>query len=270
MSNSEKRKMKLNKTGTMIPHIVSLISIIISILTLHEMRVERNHAYLPRVTVEESVCRWDSDYTLLKTPYSTIMNLNYLPVFLQTTAGHTLVVDNAFLYENPNIIVSNIGNGIAENITYIFDENNEWSKKIIQLLNKMNSDSPFSLLEDKKTGAVTIQRNGRSFGNTADSCTLQYLLPNCEKTQTVYLPYKCNYLLSLYVTYSYYSHDDFLINLDHIPDLPVKIIYHDIQGNTYKREITLKINGEFMPKEKDELKDDKEASYFNIRFSYDN
>lgn len=150
MRNSEKRKIILNKIGTMIPHMVSLVSIIISILTLHEMRVERNHAYLPRVTVEESVCRWDSDYTLLKTPYSTIMNLNYLPVFLQTTAGHTLVVDNAILYENPNIIVSNIGNGIAENITYIFDENNEWSKKIIQLLNKMNSDSPFSLLEDKK------------------------------------------------------------------------------------------------------------------------
>lgn len=117
---------------------------------------------------------------------------------------------------------------------------------------------------------MSIQRNGRSFGRTDDSCTLQYLLPNCEKNQTVYLPYKCNYLLSLYVTYSYYSHDDFLINLDHIPDLPVKIIYHDIQGNTYKREITLKINGEFMPKEKDEIKDDKEASYFNIRFSYDN
>lgn len=265
MDNSEKRKMILKKIVTIIPYIISFVPIIISILTLHEMQVERNHAYLPRVTVEESVCRWDSDCTLLKKPYASIMYINGLPLFLPSVEGLTLGTGDTAVHEEPYIIVSNIGNGIAENITCIFDENNEWAKEIIQLLNVMDSDSPFSLLEDKKTGEYHVQKYSKSFGSDNNLNTLPYLLSNCEKTDTVYIPGKCNALLSIYVDYIYYSPSEFIWNLNCIPDLPVKIVYYDIQGIKYEREIMLKIKGEFAVKDREE-----DTYYINIYFSSDN
>lgn len=265
MGNPEKRKMILKKIVTNTPSIISLIPIIISILTLHEMQVERNHAYLPRVMVEESVCRWDTDCTLLKQPYSAIMYINGLPLFLPSIEGLTLGAGEQVIHEDPYIIVSNIGNGIAENITYIFDENNEWAKEIIQLLNKMDSESSFSWLEDKTTGEFHIQRYGCNFGGSDNSCTSPYLLSNCEKTNTVYIPGRCGSLLSIYIDHIYYFPEKFLGYLDSIPDLPIKISYYDIQGNKYEREIMLKIRGEMAIKDKEE-----DTYYFNIYFSYNN
>ncbi len=261
----DKIKRILRKMTEHMPSIVSAASIIISILTLHEMQVERNHAYLPRVVIEDSACKCASDITLLQKPYNLIVYIDELPLFIPDMDGLTLGTGNEPIHEDVYITVSNIGNGIAEDITFLFDEDNRWVKRVIEIINEMNPDSPYSWTEDQKTGILQIQKNGFVFGTFEDSCKLSYLLANGEKTSTVYLPAKCSNFLEIYINYIYYSTSDFLWNLNRIPDLPVKILYHDIQGNKYERELMIKIEGEYV------FIDLEEGTYYiNVKFSSDN
>lgn len=265
MKNWDKIKRILNKMTSIMPSIVSAASIIISVLTLHEMQVERNHAYLPRVVIDESACKCASDVTFLNLPYFLIMDLNGMPIFAPGIDGLNLGTGDEAIHENAYMIVSNIGNGIAEDITFLFDEDNQWVKKIIVLLNEIDPDSPFSWAEDKQTGEFHLQKYGYNFGGIDTSCQLSYLLSNGEKTSIVYIPARCNSILSVYIDYIFYSPSEFMWYMNRIPDLPVKILYHDIQGNKYERNIMLKIEAEYV------IRDLEEGTYYiNVSFSSDN
>lgn len=192
--------------------VVALIATVISLVTLFEMKIQRNYAYMPTIVFET------------------------VEVTTDLKNG-----DKAALYEGVKLPARNIGVGVAKRISFEVESSNfvRW----LDVYNELYMENAYQYEVDD--GVVTISRNGETLGFSTDYETDKvFLLPNAEESYEFVLPAQYKILL-----YEIYKNSN--TGIIDIPDLEIKVSYYDVQNVMYEETIHLsvkttlfKMNGE--------------------------
>ena len=139
--------------------IVALAAVIISLVTLYEMKIQRNNAYMPTIVFES------------------------VDVNTFNTDGE---------YDNIFFSTRNIGVGVAKKITYSMDSSNyiRW----LEYYNKLNPENPYTYNIKGEVFQVIIDGQKLGFSATEKSEKL-FLLPNAEESYEFMLPSQYTFLL---------------------------------------------------------------------------
>lgn len=202
----------------------TVVSAIIVVLTLYEMQVQRNNAYMPDIifeTVSVNVSWGDSEKL---NDYDSIV-------------GEATEVNPSSVH----IPVRNIGVGVAKKISFTISDENfiSW----LSLFNKLNPESQYTYT---KNGSMLSVFNG----NTQISFNSDYrdektfLLPNAEEIYEFTIPMQYTILLQkIFSTRNAEPVD--------IPDLEIWVSFEDVQGVTYDKAISLAIEDYFFTQDSD-------------------
>lgn len=200
--------------------IISIISILLVYVTLLEMQVDRNNAYLPDIYFNKTsfVITWDVNGS----PDLDCSDDEMFQALCQTTNYVNMV---------PRIELENIGMGTAKNIHL------EWAhssnmRALVNYLYTINDTSSF-----------TYEINGHFTVITADGHTIQSTsrpfldityMKNEPQGDSISIPYEY-WLCIRHICRNYNSGG---LNL---PDIKIALHYYDIQGKEYRIEKTIQI-----------------------------
>ena len=185
--------------------VVALIAAIISLVTLREMKIQRNNAYMPTIVFETAKVGTDA-----------------------TQFGIDFSDDT---YDNITFLTRNIGVGVAKKLTYALDSSNyvRW----LEFYNTLNPEDPYTY--EIKGDVFSVTMDGQKIGFPAKETREKlFLLPNAEESYNFVLPSEYTVLL-----YEIYKHAK-TWELD-IPDLEVEVSYSDVQNVQYKEIIRLSV-----------------------------
>ena len=190
----------------------TVISSVIVILTLHEMQIQRNNAYMPDIIFET---------TTVTISWGNPENLdNY-----KSLVG----ADTDLNPSSINIPVKNIGVGVAKKISFTMDTDNYLS--LLNLSNEINPENQYTYTQ--KDSRLTISNGLQEFNFTAsfrDDKT--FLLPDAEETYNFVIPFQYVSLLrEIFLTLRASPND--------IPDLQIQVFFEDVQGVKYNKTIIL-------------------------------
>ena len=144
--------------------VVALIAAVISLVTLFEMKIQRNNAYMPTIVFETAQ--------------------------VNTDLGGA--------YENITFSTRNIGVGVAKKITFTLDSSNfiRW----LELYNDMNPEDPYTY--EIKGDVFQVTMGGQKIGFSTDYKSEKlFLLPNAEESYEFALP--AHYTIMLYEIYKH-------------------------------------------------------------------
>ncbi len=188
----------------------TIISMLLVLFTLNEMRTQRDNTYMPDVVVEtkQMFVYWG-----VKSPY--IVDDPSLPIEDNTKITHI------------KMELLNIGVGTAKEIKFTL--NNEGIEKWITLLKEKNPKKEYSYNDEE--GIINLNIDGRKIGFGKDyKFEKLFLLPNANESFSFYLPLIYPILIQkLYESYVT------------IPEIPITIEYSDVQGKQYKKNASLLI-----------------------------
>lgn len=139
--------------------VVALAAVIVSLVTLYEMKIQRNNAYMPTIVFET-------------------VEVNTFP-----SGGE---------YDNIIFSTRNIGVGVAKKITYTMDYSNliRW----LEYYNGLNPDHPYDY--QIKDDVFQIIMDGQKLGFSAiEKSEKLFLLPNAEESYEFILPPQYTFLL---------------------------------------------------------------------------
>lgn len=182
--------------------VVALIAAVISLVTLFEMKIQRNYAYMPTIVFETVEVTAD-----LKNS------------------------DKAALYEGVKLPARNIGVGVAKRISFKVETSNfvRW----LDVYNDLYPENAYQYEVDD--GVATILRNGETLGFSTDYETDKvFLLPNAEEAYEFVLPAQYKVLL-----YEIYKNAN--TGMIDIPELEIKVSYYDVQNVMYEETIHLSV-----------------------------
>lgn len=182
--------------------VVALIAAIISLVTLFEMKIQRNNAYMPTIVFESVEVETDLSFS-----------------------------EQANIYDGIRFSTRNIGVGVAKKITYEVDSSNyiRW----IELYNELNPDNQY--LYEIDNNMLNISRDGILMGFSANYKNEKlFLLPNAEETYEFTLPGQ--YRMLLHEIYKYSN-----VGVIDIPDIEIKVSYFDVQGVLYEEIVHLSV-----------------------------
>ena len=198
--------------------IVSVISVIMVFLTLHEMQVQRNNAYKPDIIFETSSVAFSLGDPEKIDSYDNIINS-----------------DTSLNPASINIPIRNIGAGIAKNLslTITSDSYSSW----LSLLDELNSEKNYSFT---KEGNRMIVSDGSKVVSLAANYTVKktFLLANAEEKYEFILPEHYTALLREMVQTKKQAMAD-------IPNLEILISFEDVQGISYNKKVSLAIKEDF-------------------------
>ena len=179
---------------------VALIAAVISLVTLFEMKIQRNNAYMPTIVFETAQVNTD----------------------LRNN-------EHEGIYESISFVTRNIGVGVAKKISFTLDSSNliRW----IELYNTMNPENPYPY--QIKNGVMQVTIDGKKIAFEADHKTEKlFLLPNAEESYEFALPSPYTILL-----YEIYKHAN--TGAIAFPELEVDVTYYDVQNVQYKETLHL-------------------------------
>ena len=182
--------------------LMALVATVISLVTLFEMKIQRNYAYMPVVvfeTVEEEIDLKNEDRAILRQGIA-------LPA-------------------------RNIGVGVAKKITFKLEASNfaRW----LDAYNALYPENAYQYEVDG--GVVTILRDGKTLGFSTDyEVDKVFLLPNAEESYEFVLPAEYKALL-----FEIYKNAN--TGIIDIPGLEIKVSYYDVQNVMYEETIHLSV-----------------------------
>lgn len=202
----------------------TVISAIIVLLTLREMQIQRNNAYMPEIIFET-----------VSAPFSwgTPQNLDVYG---------SLIDDETEL--NPSSIkipVRNIGVGVAKKISITITDDNYISW--LSLFNKLNPENQYTYT---RNGSMLTISNGTTqiVFNADYQIEKTFLLPNAEEIYEVVIPIQYTKLLQEISSIR-------STTLVKIPSLEVNVSFEDVQGIAYNKKISLNIESYFLTSDSD-------------------
>lgn len=218
MSFLRNNKSKIKFVSEIIASFASVVSAIIVVLTLNEMQIQRNNAYMPDVVFE--------------------------PVTVNVSWGDPAELDDSISRTgdvpetNPTLVripVRNIGVGVAKKLTFTIDADNYFSW--ISEFNELNPDTPYTY---KQNGDLLIISNGSLHNefNATYHNEKTFLLPNAEETYEITLPIQYTKLLHHF--YETQRGQPFTVS-----DLEINVSFEDVQGIKYDKVISLTIQPSF-------------------------
>ena len=199
---------------------LELISILLVLLTLLEMKVSRNNAYLP-------------DILFNNTTFAITWNEHGLTQLGQSedVMYQSFISSMDYVNEIPKIKLTNIGVGTAKyvQIEWVHDDNLE---KLVDYLYKVNDQATFTFKIDNKTNALII--NDNIYTNAKPYREIAYM-KNESEDELIAFPYEyweCIRESCAHDTDSYFP----------IPDLELVLHYSDVQGKRYTIRKTVTID----------------------------
>ena len=183
--------------------LVALVAAVISLVTLFEMKIQRNNAYMPTIVFESVEVKTDLTNS-----------------------------EQEGIYNGIKLSTRNIGVGVAKKITFELDSSNyiRWLK----LYNDLNPENPYHY--EMNHGVVTISMGGKVVNFAADYKSEKlFLLPNAEESYEFMLP--AHYKILLHEIYKNAN-----TGLIDIPDLEIKVAYSDVQNVMYEETVRLSVN----------------------------
>ena len=209
----------------------TVISTILVLSTLHEMKVQRNNTYMPNLLFETVTFAFSwGDLETLKDEIS-----------------YKKIEEKPMNPDDIKIPVRNIGVGVAKNLSFTMRIENYAS-----WLSSFNEQYPeIQYTYDQQTDFLIVPRtNQRSHYASSFYAGSQenkaFLLPNAEEVYEFVLPSYCISLLREFAL-ARYSDDKANIDTDNevaeIPDLKIQLLisFEDIQGVKYNKTIVLKV-----------------------------
>ena len=182
--------------------VVALFAAVVSLVTLVEMKIQRNNAYMPTIVFESVEVETDLNDSKPK-------NMN----------------------DGIRFTTRNIGVGVAKKITFEVDSSNyiRW----LELYNELNPEHPY--LYEINNKMLNVSRDGNAIGFSANYKNEKlFLLPNAEESYEFILPVQYKMLLHEIYTYSN-------VGMLEIPDIEIEVSYFDVQNVLYKETIHLSV-----------------------------
>ena len=209
------RKVNFEMIGKLLTGVATMVSTILVLLTLYEMKTQRNNAYKPAIIFETVT------YSNTWEEYEDNSKRDpYISSFITDDVNPTSI----------KIPVKNIGVGVAKNISFSI------------------TDECFSVWNDLYNSQVMIEQNfpelDKYFPETEYSYTNDeyifypkvFLLPNAEETFDFIIPsFYLKTIRTLTTTFNPRKYTG-------LPNLEVHVSYQDVQGIKYDKTIYLDIN----------------------------
>lgn len=212
--------------ATLIAALASCLTALVGLFTIYEMKKQRESAYKPLLTFD------------------------YIPIKVREEDGKTLF--NGKESFQPEIILHNIGNGTATNISVNWKINYDYIAKQIQKLDiehKLKIDFSKSLISIK---SCTKEFDSKFGGTTIDHSEYFDILEakeTCSKIQIPHLLKNCISVLLFLERNSLISQKSSK-RIDSIlkTKLPVKIAvnYNDMQNKCWKRKMSFILDFDFV------------------------
>lgn len=213
----------------MIATICTFVSVIIAIITIAEMRIERGLAYEPAIVLNpiEVEFSWDSsgyeEWLKVSEQEGTV-----------TPEGGTINFSINVLYDGSfdKFAVVNIGEGVAQNLCFSWDENN--MNRFTNCLTCLDRSKENFCYIDKSI-VMDYDANFVTMDKEMDS-VLMYLLPHAETVQPLSIPPQYTILTHEIIKTGKYNSDLLYF---------LYVDYDDIQGKHYHDKVAIKVKKTF-------------------------
>ena len=244
-------------------NIATVITAIVALFTLIEMRIERNNAYKPEIVIKPDTfeggengtdeLELDKQYIIInyskEEPWLWYSGYSTGDVFQYSDGPDESVLkdrnDQGYLYlEAPYLTLKNIGKGTAKNVSITFST--DWAKDMVISLNDNlryylddNYQSRFYIINDDiLCGFIGYDGTMRVAPIGELSIYLSYISFDEEDIHIVLPEFMYALIATLFAkTARAYDFGDSQVNEElQVPDLNVTIQYTDIQGKPYKHE----------------------------------
>lgn len=198
----------------------TLISSLIALFTLREMRAQRKHSYKPELMVPEVCFNYTNEFP------------NYVRMW--TTD------DKEFL----KLKIHNVGLGVAKNIKF------EWTYDIERMVERfylLRAYDDHEINVDIHNDRITHSESGKTMsggGIASDNKTLDFMLAAEANTDGYFLELPGTYITISSAIYKYsnpnkiFTLTDFSAGLE---PLTLKISYEDISGNLVRKSFNVEI-----------------------------
>lgn len=193
---------------SIIGHILTLISLLLVFLTLLEMQIQRNRAYMPQIVAEsqgEIIMNWKSK--------SDFLYLNDKEV-------------GSHAYDDITLDFYNIGTGTAKNIQFEWDDSN--IENLTKNINNNSNNFTIYFNDDKRLVIKSIDTEmGLGGIDLTETTKLNFLASQNDKSYKIKVPRE--YLVCIKAM---------LIDQkqDILPSLKLNVYYEDIQGKKYEQK----------------------------------
>jgi hypothetical protein len=216
--------------------LVSIISTIIILLTLREMQIARDTAYKPCIQIDGATVAfaWNAEHKKIDD--------------IDRTFFRSVIGDTDPLNEVPILVIRNLGSGIARNIRFnwqyidnlralysyflCLDSTPDYVYQI--MANGVYVDSEWSgtvFQEGYGVFQVPYLSNDRGLGKTKYSVELP----------SMYYSLIASMISNCHWVGVFNADPSDLYKLNKIPDIVIALEYSDMQGKTYKENISLRI-----------------------------
>lgn len=215
INNLQSKKDNIKFGSEILTSFATIISAIVVVLTLQEMQVQRNNAYMPDIifeTVSFNIS-WGDPEKL------NDLGLNF---------DETKVTNSDSSYIVP---VRNIGVGAAKKLSFTINDKNliAW----ISFFNELNPENQYTYTQNGKMFSMANQSLQIGFPSNYH-VEKTFLLPNAEEIYDFIIPMQYTLLL-----------EEFFSTLNtepiDIPNLEVQVSFEDVQGVKYSKTILLDI-----------------------------
>lgn len=200
---------------TTIQIVISIISTLLVLLTLFEMRAERNATYLPNISLSntEVAIAWNENGL----PYISAESESFFSEMINKNDTQVNIL--------PQIKVYNIGVGTAKDITFTWDT----KRNIKQFMDILNTYEDINLSFEENMIYIKTPSMEQGIGES-DSYGIDFMLNSTQEYDTLTFP------LSYYelIKQIYMKKD-----IQNVPTLFLCISFSDIQGKTYNKSLQI-------------------------------
>ena len=203
-------KKKSDKNYSIIQIIISVVSTLLVLFTLFEMKVDRNAAYRPSLSISntETAIAWNQDGKIIEDEDNKKNFAN-------------LLKDSTIINITPQMLVYNIGVGTAKNVTF------EWNheKNINQFVEKFNQYNGVKILSVEENGVII--ESDSSVIKVGYQTKVEFeFLPNTSPTEySIIFPRLYYDFITQLCSYAPLTEHDLCFELT--------VSYCDIQGKEY-------------------------------------
>jgi len=219
------RKISLSNAINVIMAVLSFLSFLGVVFTLHEMKVQRNATYNPSIVFNpiEVSFEWDENGIETWIKKEDLEAESSTEINEDGSISGTISLPIIHLINSyTKYSVVNIGVGTAKNIVFKWDEGN--TQKLYEYLLACNP---------QKEGFCMIGENSDSFEiqdaviltNKEDKVQLMYMLPEASESYEIYLPPQYTLLINEAIKSGGMRGED-------NPYLVLQVSYQDVQGFT--------------------------------------
>lgn len=229
----EKIKLSTSDIISAISAGLTLISVVFVALTLHEMKIERNAAYMPKILLNPAEISFSWDENGKETRYNLKDNENN-DAFEMDENGNikgTLEIPISYLsdYNSEKIDVVNLGVGNARDVVFEWNEDN-----LTKLNNCLIECDPTKrdFLKVDKSAVFDFDGNIIMTDTPLDH-RIMYMLANAQETYKLTLPMAYSILIHEIIKSSPYDKE--------LPYLILTAKYFDVQGNEHNEVFLVQI-----------------------------